>query len=65
MLGGTLLIAFLAMIVAIPLGLMSAIYLAEYAPKKIRDFSKPVIEILAGIPTVVYGFLQPWSLPLR
>jgi phosphate transport system permease protein len=35
---------------------MSAIYLAEYAPKKIRDFSKPVIEILAGIPTVVYGF---------
>ena len=56
LLGGTLLIAFLAMIVAIPLGLMSAIYLAEYAPKKIRDFSKPVIEILAGIPTVVYGF---------
>jgi len=56
LLGGTLLIAFLAMIVAIPLGLMSAIYLSEYAPKKIRDFSKPVIEILAGIPTVVYGF---------
>ena len=56
LLGGTLLIALLAMIVAIPLGLMSAIYLAEYAPKKIRDFSKPVIEILAGIPTVVYGF---------
>ena len=53
---GTLLVAFLAMLVSIPLGLMSAIYLAEYAPKKIRDISKPVIEILAGIPTVVYGF---------
>ena len=53
---GTLLVAFLAMLVSIPLGLMSAIYLAEYAPKRIRDISKPVIEILAGIPTVVYGF---------
>lgn len=56
LMGGTLLIAFLAMLVAIPLGLMSAIYMAEYASKKVRDISKPVIEILAGIPTVVYGF---------
>jgi len=56
LMGGTLLIAFLAMFVAIPLGLMSAIYMAEYASKKVRDISKPVIEILAGIPTVVYGF---------
>ena len=56
LMGGTLLVAFLAMLVSIPLGLMSAIYLAEYAPRKIRDISKPVIEILAGIPTVVYGF---------
>jgi len=56
LMGGTLLIAFLAMMVAIPLGLMSAIFMAEYASKKVRDISKPVIEILAGIPTVVYGF---------
>jgi phosphate transport system permease protein len=56
LMGGTLLIALLAMMVAIPLGLMSAIYMSEYASKKVRDISKPVIEILAGIPTVVYGF---------
>lgn len=54
---GTLLIASIAMIVAVPTGLMSAIYLSEYAPKKARSFIKPLIEVLAGIPTVVYGFI--------
>ena len=53
---GTLLIAFIAMIVAVPIGLMSAIYLSEYAGKKFRSIVKPMLEILAGIPTVVYGF---------
>ncbi len=53
---GTLLISFLAMCVATPVGLMAAIYMAEYAPSKIRSSVKPVLEILAGIPTVVYGF---------
>ena len=53
---GTLLISFLAMCVAAPVGLMAAIYMAEYAPSKIRGTIKPVLEILAGIPTVVYGF---------
>jgi phosphate transport system permease protein len=53
---GTLLITAIAMIVAVPVGLMSAIYLSEYAPRKIRDLLKPALEILAGIPTVVYGF---------
>src|SRR5919106_927569 len=46
-----------AMIVALPLGLLSAIYLAEYAPDRARRVLKPVLEILAGIPTVVYGFI--------
>ncbi|MDP2646645.1 MAG: phosphate ABC transporter permease subunit PstC [Desulfobacterales bacterium] len=53
---GTVLIALIAMGVAVPLGLMSAIYLSEYANKKFRAVAKPLIEILAGIPTVVYGF---------
>jgi phosphate transport system permease protein len=53
---GTLLISFIAMAVAIPIGLMSAIYLSEYATKHVRDIAKPLLEILAGIPTVVYGF---------
>ena len=53
---GTAFIAFIAMCVAIPIGLLSGIYLAEYASKKFRQFAKPIIEILAGIPTVVYGF---------
>lgn len=53
---GTLLISAIAMLVAVPIGLMSAIYLAEYANKKFRDVAKPLLEILAGIPTVVYGF---------
>ena len=53
---GTFLIAFIAMVVAGPIGLMSAIYMSEYASKKTRDIIKPLTEILAGIPTVVYGF---------
>jgi phosphate transport system permease protein len=53
---GTLLISAIAMLVAVPLGLMSAIYLSEYANRRVRDVIKPVLEILAGIPTVVYGF---------
>ncbi len=53
---GTLLITAIAMIVAVPVGLMSATYLSEYAPRKVRDILKPALEILAGIPTVVYGF---------
>ncbi|MDJ0871040.1 MAG: phosphate ABC transporter permease subunit PstC [Gammaproteobacteria bacterium] len=53
---GTLLISFIAMLVAVPIGLMSAIYLSEYAGKKFRAVAKPLLEILAGVPTVVYGF---------
>jgi len=53
---GTGLISFIAMVVAVPIGLMSAIYLSEYAGKKFRAFAKPALEILAGVPTVVYGF---------
>jgi phosphate transport system permease protein len=53
---GTLLITFIAMMVAGPIGLASAIYLAEYAPPNFRSVAKPVMEILAGVPTVVYGF---------
>ncbi len=53
---GTLLISAIAMLVAVPIGLMSAIYLAEYANHRVRAVAKPVLEILAGIPTVVYGF---------
>lgn len=53
---GTLLISFIALLVAVPLGLMSAIYLSEYATPRIRALAKPALEVLAGIPTVVYGF---------
>lgn len=53
---GTLLISFIAMVVAVPVGLLSAIYLSEYANKKVRSTVKPLLEMLAGIPTVVYGF---------
>lgn len=53
---GTAFIALIAMCVAVPIGLFSGIYLAEYASIKVRKYSKPIIEILAGIPTVVYGF---------
>lgn len=53
---GTLLITVIAMLIAAPLGLFSAIYLSEYASTGVRRVGKPVLEILAGIPTVVYGF---------
>jgi len=53
---GTLLIAAIAMVVAIPIGLLSAIYLTEYAWPRFRATVKPIMEILAGVPTVVYGF---------
>ncbi len=53
---GTFLITIVAMVIAVPLGLMSAIYLSEYASSTVRTFAKPLLEILAGIPTVVYGF---------
>ncbi|WP_444892394.1 phosphate ABC transporter permease subunit PstC [Microbulbifer sp. EKSA008] len=53
---GTLMVSAIAMFVAVPVGLMAAIYLAEYASKRVRSLAKPVLEILAGVPTVVYGF---------
>ncbi|MDJ0852739.1 MAG: phosphate ABC transporter permease subunit PstC [Myxococcota bacterium] len=53
---GTLLITVIAMFVAVPVGLMSAIYMTFYADRRLRAVAKPVLEILAGIPTVVYGF---------
>ena len=53
---GTLLISSIAMLVAVPVGLMSAIYLSEYANTRVRAIAKPMLEILAGIPTVVYGY---------
>jgi phosphate transport system permease protein len=53
---GTTLTAVMAMVVALPLGLLSAIYLSEYAPNGVRKVVKPILEVLAGIPTVVYGY---------
>ncbi len=53
---GTFLVAIGAMLVSVPLGLMAAIYLAEYASDRVRAILKPVLEVLAGIPTVVYGY---------
>ena len=53
---GTVLVSAIAMLVALPAGLLSAIYLSEYAPSGVRRIVKPMLEILAGIPTVVYGY---------
>jgi phosphate transport system permease protein len=53
---GTLYITFIALVVAVPIGLASAIYLSEYASARVRNVLKPVLEILVGIPTVVFGF---------
>ncbi len=53
---GTLLTTVIAMAVALPIGLISAIYLSEYASPRVRNIIKPVLEVLAGVPTVVYGF---------
>ena len=55
-LAGTILITVIAMCISVPVGLFSAIYLSDYAHKKVRTFIKPLLEILAGVPTVVYGF---------
>ena len=52
----TLITSFIAMLIALPLGLAAALYLSEYASPKVRSILKPILEILAGIPTVVYGF---------
>lgn len=56
LLSGTIRITVIAMLLALPLGLITAVYLSEYAPKRVRSILKPVLEILAGIPTVVLGF---------
>jgi phosphate transport system permease protein len=56
LLSATLATSFWAMLLALPLGLLVAIYLSEYAPRRVRNFLKPVLELLAGIPTVVYGY---------
>ena len=53
---GTMLVSAIAMLVALPMGLLAAIYLSEYAPSGLRRIVKPVLEILAGVPTVVYGY---------
>ncbi len=53
---GTLLITVIALLVAAPIGLFSAIYMAEYATPRLRNIAKPLLEVLAGIPTVVYGY---------
>lgn len=53
---GTLMITLIAMLVAVPIGLFAAIYLSDFADRRVRGFVKPMLEILAGIPTVVYGF---------
>jgi len=56
LISATLTYAVIAMIVAVPIGLMTSIYLAEYAPANVRSVVKPVLEVLAGVPTIVYGF---------
>ncbi|MBF0709287.1 phosphate ABC transporter permease subunit PstC [Alkalihalobacillus hwajinpoensis] len=56
LISGTLMITGIAMLVAIPFGLAAAIYLSEYASDRVRRFIKPILEVLAGIPTIVYGF---------
>ncbi|MFD1342530.1 phosphate ABC transporter permease subunit PstC [Litorisediminicola beolgyonensis] len=55
LLWGTLYISLIALIVAVPIGLFAAVYLSEYATKRVRSIAKPAIEVLAGIPTIVYG----------
>ncbi len=55
LLWGTLYVSFVALVFAVPVGLLAAIYLSEYASKRVRAWIKPAIEMLAGIPTIVYG----------
>ena len=59
---GTLLITVIAMLVAVPIGLFAAIYLSDFASARVRAWAKPMLEILAGIPTVVYGFFAAITL---
>ena len=59
---GTLLITVIAMAVAVPVGLLAAVYMSEYATPRLRSVAKPVLEILAGIPTVVYGFFAAMTM---
>lgn len=59
---GTFYITFIAILVALPVGVLSAIYLSEYAPSSLRRTLKPLLELLAGIPTVVYGFFAALTL---
>jgi len=56
LLSGTVMVTVIAALVALPIGLMTAIFLSEYAPERIRKIIKPLLEILAGIPTIVYGY---------
>lgn len=63
--GGTLLVAAIAALIGLPLGIFSAVYLSEYADRRTRSIIKPVLELLAGVPTVVYGYfalviITPW-----
>ncbi len=56
LISGTMLVTAVAMALALPLGLITAVYMSEYAPRRLRAVLKPTLEVLAGIPTVVYGF---------
>src|SRR4030067_2006211 len=56
LIAGTALTSFFAMIVAVPMGILIAIFLSEFAPERLRRILKPVLEVLAGVPTVVYGY---------
>jgi phosphate transport system permease protein len=62
LISGTLLTTAIALIVALPLGLMVTVYLSEYAPHKVREIIKPILELLAAVPTVVYGYFALLSL---
>jgi phosphate transport system permease protein len=53
---GTIYLSLIALVVAVPLGLLCAVYLSEYAPRRVRKVVKPVLEILAGVPTIVFGY---------
>jgi phosphate transport system permease protein len=53
---GTLYLTFIGLAVAVPLGLLSGVYLAEFAPTRVRKWVKPVLEVLAGVPTIVFGY---------
>jgi phosphate transport system permease protein len=57
LLSGTLLISFISLVFAIPVGIFTAIYISQYASKKARFFIKPFMEIIAGIPSIVFGYL--------